>query len=73
LAGYDAPERGEKGWLEAKIALEKLVLGKTVRCRFRARGYYGRPLVQVWSGGKNVNAIMKRVVKQIRRRYFKKH
>ena len=45
--GIDTPERGEPGFVEAKVALENQILRRTVRLSFpgrRKRGGFGRLL-----------------------------
>ena len=52
--GYDAPEKGEPGYYEAKAKLEKLILGKNVDLRNPVGVTYGRLLCDVYINGKNL-------------------
>ncbi len=63
LVGIDAPDLKAKGGPEAKAALEKLVLGKTVRIGFtrrRKRDDFGRLLVKVYIDDLDVGAALVR-------------
>ena len=54
-AGYNTPEKGEKGYEEAKRKLERLILNKKVEIRnFRAVGRWERLIADVYYKGKNL-------------------
>ena len=46
----DAPELTNCGGIEAKVALEKLISGQTVRLQSEARDFVGRQIASVWVG-----------------------
>ncbi len=52
--GYDAPDEGEPGYQEAKGKLEVIILDKTVELKNPVSVTYGRLLVDVFVGGKNL-------------------
>ena len=64
LARIDAPERGEPGFDEAKVALEQLINGQEVNCTlvdadprvagFQSRDRYGRPVARCSAGGRDL-------------------
>ena len=64
LEGVDTPEQGEPGYLEAKAALKKLILGRWVDIETKSRDVYGRRVAQVWVDRRSVNQAMKRYSKQ---------
>ena len=69
LGGYDAPEiRGvddatKARGLAAKAYLESLILGRHVRYRHDACGFYGRPIATIWVGENEINREMIRWLK----------
>jgi len=58
--GIDAPNPGEPDFGEAKIANERLVLGKTVTLEYDTaqNDKYGRILAWIWLNGKLINQEM---------------
>lgn len=52
--GYDAPERGQPGYQEAKEKLERLILNKSVELKNPIKITYGRLLCDVYIGGRNL-------------------
>ena len=64
LANVDAPELNEPGGQAAKRELERLIGGKEVIYEEKARDPYGRIVAQVWVNGTDVNAAMRRFLKQ---------
>lgn len=52
--GWDAPERGQPGYLTAKSKLTELILGRTVDLRSPVRISYDRLLCEVYLEGKNI-------------------
>jgi len=52
--GYDAPEKGEPGYEEAKRKLENLIKGKQVTLGEGIKLTYGRLLCDVFYNGKNL-------------------
>ena len=52
--GYNAPERGQPGYYEAKEKLERLILGRDVDLRNPIKITYGRLLCEVYLGGANL-------------------
>jgi micrococcal nuclease len=60
LIGENTPERGKKGFKEAKKRLEELVLYKEVQLEVekRDKDKYGRPLRDVYIDGIFVNELM---------------
>ncbi|MEW6746516.1 MAG: thermonuclease family protein [Planctomycetota bacterium] len=59
LAGVDTPEKGQRGYVAAKEALEQLIGGRKVLIETKARDAYGRSVANVKVGGKSVNRAMK--------------
>jgi len=57
LLGMNTPERGERGFLEAKEFLEDLILNKSVSLEYvgERQDKYGRILAYVYFNGENVN------------------
>ncbi len=55
LLGINSPERGEKGFEEAKEFLEGLILEKEVELEINGKDKYYRTLAYVHLGNKNVN------------------
>ena len=58
LANVDAPERGEKGWGDAKVKLAMLTRGKNVTITPLAKDVYGRIVADVKVGNKSINKAM---------------
>lgn len=58
LEGVDTPEQGEPKHREAKAALTRLILHKSVRIETKAHGRYHRRIAQVWVNGSSVNHAM---------------
>ena len=58
LANVDAPEKGQKGYAQAKEDLKNLIDGKEVTIETVGRSY-GRPVANVKADGKSVNRAMK--------------
>jgi len=54
IANYNAPERGQPGYQEAKRRLESLILRKSVELRAKAIDTYGRLVADVYIDGENV-------------------
>ena len=59
LANVDTPEKGEKGYGDAKNALRKLIQGKEVSIDTKARDKYRRSVANVKVGRESVNKKMK--------------
>lgn len=59
LANVNAPEKGEKGYGEAKAKLSNLILNQEVRIETIARDKYGRAVANVYIGRESVNKKMK--------------
>jgi len=59
LANVNAPEKGEKGYSNAKAKLSKLILNQEVRVDTVARDKYGRAVANVYIGRESVNKKMK--------------
>ena len=57
LLGMNTPERGERGFLEAKEFLEDLILNETIILEYvgERQDKYGRILAYVFFEGENVN------------------
>ena len=64
LANVDAPEKGERGSVQATQALKKLVLGKEVSIDTKARDVYGRSVANVKVGRQSVNKAMQEKTKK---------
>ena len=64
LANVDAPEKGKRGAVVAKKALESLIGNKTVSIQTVARDVYGRSVANVKVSGRSVNAAMRRKTKK---------
>lgn len=60
LSGVDTPEKGKKGYAEAKRALEDMIGGEEVSIETKARDTYGRSVANVKSGRNSVNKVMKK-------------
>jgi len=58
LARVDTPELGTEEGERAKSLLSYKILNKDALYDITATGYYGRPLVEVWVDGINVNDYM---------------
>jgi len=58
--GYNAPEKGQSGWLAAKNTLEDLVLGKTVGLGKTANWDRGRNVRPVTVEGQPLEKLMRR-------------
>ena len=58
LLGINTPEKGEKGYQEAKEFLEKMVLNKLVQLEYvgEREDRYGRTLAYVFVNGENINS-----------------
>ena len=63
LASVDTPEKGEKGYGEAKKALKNLIGGEEVIIDTRARDKFNRSVAYVKLGIKSVNKAMKKYKK----------
>jgi micrococcal nuclease len=59
LANINAPEKGKKGYGEAKAKLSKLILNQEVRVITVARDKYGRAVANIYIGRESVNKKMK--------------
>lgn len=64
LANVNAPEKGEKGYGEAKAKLSKLILNQEVRIETIACDKYDRPVANVYNGRESVNKKNEVIVKQ---------
>lgn len=64
LAHLNTPEKGEKGYAEAKVALKELVLNKKIEIKPIAKDAYGRLLAEIKVNGKSVNNAMKKFQKK---------
>ena len=64
LLKVDTPERGKKGYAEAKKALQDLIKGKEVDINVVASDHYGRFLAYVMVDGISVNDAMKKFGKK---------
>lgn len=60
LAGVDTPEKGQPGFVKAKKALEKMILGEEVTVDTVARDKYKRAVANVKQGRESVNKAMKK-------------
>ncbi|MFC1928162.1 thermonuclease family protein [Chloroflexota bacterium] len=60
LQGVDTPEKGEKGYSEAKKALEKLLKDEKVIVTSVATDTFGRTVAKVKKGNALVSNIMKK-------------
>ena len=60
LANVDTPEKGEKGYGDAKRALQNLIQGEEVIIDTKARDTYARSVANVKLGRKSVNKEMKK-------------
>ena len=63
LANVDTPEKGQPGYVAAKKALSKQILGKEVVIDTVARDKYSRSVAKVKIGTKSVNKDMKKYQK----------
>lgn len=59
LASVDTPEKGQKGYGDAKKALQNLIGGEDVTINTKARDSYNRSVANVKIGNKSVNNAMK--------------
>lgn len=57
LARYDAPEKGEPGYDEAKQLLFSIILNKAIEYEPVSESY-DRIVAEVWRDGKHVNNLM---------------
>ena len=57
LGDFNAPERGEPGYAEAKAILRQQVLGRTLTCEAHHRSYR-RVVAVCWLGGSAVGDLM---------------
>ena len=57
LARYDAPEKGEPGYDEARQLLFSIILNKAIEYE-PVNESYDRIVAEVWRDGKNVNDLM---------------
>lgn len=55
LENVDAPEIDSETGKKAKKKLEELILNRNIEYEGQARDDYGRLVVQVWVGGRNIN------------------
>jgi endonuclease YncB( thermonuclease family) len=60
LAGIDAPELAQPWGIQARSALRRMVLGKSVTVEVTDRDRYNRLVARVWQGKRYVNADMAR-------------
>lgn len=60
LANVDTPEKGQKGYGDAKKALQGLIGGQEVTIDTKARDTYNRSVANVKLGNKSVNNAMKK-------------
>lgn len=59
LWGVDAPEKGEKGFSGAKIALERMILNRRISYIEIDRDHYGRIVARIFlPDGREVNRLM---------------
>lgn len=63
LADVDTPEKGERGYEEAKKALERLIDGKQVQIETLSTDKYNRFIANVWVASIDVNEAMKKYSK----------
>lgn len=64
LANVNAPEKGQRGYANAKSKLVNLVEGKEVIVDTVARDRYGRSVSRIYKNGKSVNKEMQRRLKK---------
>ena len=60
LANVNAPEKGQKGYGQAKKKLEKLILNQEVRVDTVARDKYRRAVAKVYKGRESINNKMEK-------------
>lgn len=65
LERVNAPEIGQQGSVEAKHALQQLILGKTVSVEVKAYDSYGRAIAETWIDGMSVNDAMIKIVSRM--------
>ena len=58
IAGYDAPELGERGGKATKQRLSKILRGKQIGISFELSKSYGRSVRRVTVKGKSVERLM---------------
>ncbi|MBS3774423.1 MAG: hypothetical protein KGY70_04505 [Bacteroidales bacterium] len=54
--GYNTPEEGQPGYIEAREKLRNLIEGNTVELRNKIKLTYGRLLCDVYFNGKNLKS-----------------
>lgn len=64
LEGVDTPEKGERGYQQAKKELEKLIGGEEVTVDTVARDKFKRPVAKVKIGTRSVNKAMQKYRKK---------
>ena len=64
IARVYAPDKGQPGFVKAKIQLSKLIQGEKVRIDTVARDKYRRAIANVYKGQKSVNKEMQRRLKK---------
>ena len=60
LTNVDTPEKGQKGYQDAKQALKDLIQGEIVTITTKGKDSYGRSLGDVKINGHSVNKAMKK-------------
>ncbi len=60
LANVDTPEKGQKGYGQAKAKLQNLIGGEEVKVVTKARDKYGRAVAHVYKGRESVNKKMEK-------------
>lgn len=63
LAGYNAPEKGQRGYASRTHALRRLIKGEKVEIHTITRDVYGRSVAKVIFKGKSINRELKRKFK----------
>lgn len=58
IFGLDCPELRNRGGVEARTALERLLRGATVHLKRRGRDRYGRTVAKVFLDGRDVTCTM---------------
>jgi endonuclease YncB( thermonuclease family) len=64
LANVDTPEKGQRGYGQAKKALQDLIGGEEVTIDTKARDKYSRAVANVKIGNQSVNNAMKKFKKK---------
>ena len=63
LANVNAPEKGQRGFVKATVALREMIKGEEVRIETVGRDKYGRAIAKVYKGRESVNKKMKERLK----------